>query len=337
MKILKIIVLVILGLLVLFFVAGLFLPKSYRVERSITLFQPVGMVYNDLSNFDLRSQWDPWCELDPRVKVTVSGPVGEVGSTWGWESDTLGKGSETIEEMVPDKLIRTKLEFMAPRHSISTMLYEFENLGDSVRFSWVMTGNVRYPVEIWIGLLMDKIIGKDLERGLKNIKAFSEERAALLAKGKTGDVVEYITEPMMYLSIRQKVRMDEIASKIGEFYGELMSLIQQSGDKEAGYPFARYFSMIENGEIDMEAGIPVKNKYHGSGRVQFAKLPSGKAVAAIHYGPYQSIATTYETLMTYIKGKGYRTDHVSMEIYITDPSTVKDPMKLETKVVFFIR
>ena len=337
MKITKGIILVLLALAALFFAIGLFLPRTYHVERSAVVAYPVEQVFTDLINYDLRTAWDPWYEQDSTAEVTVTGPVAGIGSSWSWKGEIVGEGSETIVDIIRNEMVKTRLEFTQPRGSVSDLIWKTDNLGDSTRLTWMIDGGLKYPVEVWAGLFMNKMLGKSFERGLDNFSRFQDERAALLAKGLTGEISETIMDPFKYLAIRSKIRMEEISARLGEYYGEMMALIRQSGDEVAGMPFTRYYSMVIDGMVDMEACIPVNRDYKTSGRIQFRKQPSFRALTAKHFGPYSSLPTTYNAMMAYMNEKGTIPTGIAMEIYSNDPASVKDPMKLETLVVYPVK
>jgi len=87
----------------------------------------------------------------------------------------------------------------------------------------------------------------------------------------------------------------------------------------------------------MDMGIPVEKAEKGKGRIRVAKIPPGNAVAAYYFGPYDKIHPVYNALHQYCKESGKVIAGGPWEIYVTDPMTEKDPMKVETDILFPVK
>ncbi len=170
MKLFKWILYIMLIIVAFFLVVGLFLPTGYNIDRTIVINKPVETVYDYVLDFNKRAKWDPWFENDPDGKSNVSGPESAVGSKWSWEGEKIGTGSITIVETKPYEMIKTKLEFISPRPSKSTVHWTFNETEGTTKVTWGFSGNLSYPIERYVGLRMDALIGPDFERGLQNLK-----------------------------------------------------------------------------------------------------------------------------------------------------------------------
>jgi effector-binding domain-containing protein len=108
--------------------------------------------------------------------------------------------------------------------------------------------------------------------------------------------------------------------------------------KEAGHPFAIYikYDTVTMFSV-MDMGIPVENAVKGKGRIRLEKIPAGNAVVAHYFGPYDKTGPTYNALHQYCKESKKETVGGPWEIYVTDPVTEKDPMKVETDIVFPVK
>jgi hypothetical protein len=175
MKLLKGLFYAVLALLAAVLVIGLFLPKSAHVERSITTAASPATVYGIVSGFKRFNEWSPWFDLDPQARYTYSGPESGVGAKMAWASDKrdVGSGSQEITAVEPGRSVTTRLDFGSQGISTSTLTITPEGGGSRVvwAFDADFTGNF---LGRYFGLMFEKFIGKDYEKGLARLKALAE-------------------------------------------------------------------------------------------------------------------------------------------------------------------
>ena len=138
-------------------------------------------------------------------------------------------------------------------------------------------------------------------------------------------------EESNYLGIREVVDISTISTKMGEFFGELFAFFGRKGIQPAGPPFAIYHGFSPP-QVDMESAVPVLAPVEGEGRVSAGKLPSGKALRAMHIGPYDRLHETYNFMTAYAKEKDLELSPLIWEYYLTDPNTEPDPSKWRTEI-----
>jgi hypothetical protein len=177
MKILKIIGIIVGGLVALFLIVTAILPSSYRVERSIEINKPAEVIYQLVVNLPNWPKWDPFTEQEPSAKSSFSGESGTIGSRWDWEGKKIGTGSLTVEDIVPNQSIRSKMVSVAPQPWAATDNWRFEPTANGTKVIWTIEGSLSYPVERVIGLFMESMLGPICEKGLANLKKVSEEQA----------------------------------------------------------------------------------------------------------------------------------------------------------------
>jgi len=153
------------------------LPSIYHVERSIIIDRPPAQVYVQVARLSNWSNWNPWSAMDPAAETSISGIEGQVGSSWSWDGDVLGKGSLTIVDMVPGRALRSKLVFEAPQYMEADDYWQFIPEGRATKVIWANEGHLTYPFGRYAGLFMDRMMGPDLEQGLHNLKSHLESRA----------------------------------------------------------------------------------------------------------------------------------------------------------------
>lgn len=169
----------VIGVLVLIGAAiggGFFLPDTARVERSILIQAPPPAVFRLLNGFDHFNQWSPWAKLDPKTQYTRQGPAEGVGAKLAWfsENPNVGSGSQEIVESLPQERIRVKIEFTgfdSDNHATYTLRPEDGGTRMTWGYETRFKGNL---MSRYFGLMLDRMLGKDYEAGLLNLKLLAE-------------------------------------------------------------------------------------------------------------------------------------------------------------------
>jgi hypothetical protein len=152
------------------------MASSYVVERSRTIDAAPEAVYARIANFREWQAWSPWEDLDPNMAKTYGGTDGEVGSTYSWQGNRkAGQGTMTLAKLTPPTAVSIDLQFLKPFKSRSTTAFDVAPEGEGTRVTWTMTGDHTVLSRIMgIFVSMDKMIGKDFDKGLDRLKAVSE-------------------------------------------------------------------------------------------------------------------------------------------------------------------
>lgn len=151
-------------------------PDTFQVERTQTVAAPAAVAYAQVADFRNWKAWSPWEKLDPAMKTSFSGTLGEVGSTYEWSGNSdVGIGKMTVTETKPGESVRIKLEFIEPYASTSDSVFTFAPQGAGTQVKWVMKGDHNFMSKA-MGLFMDMdaMIGKDFEKGLAQLSTHAE-------------------------------------------------------------------------------------------------------------------------------------------------------------------
>lgn len=164
-----------LAALVLLLVAvAFFLPRGYRVERAIVIRAKPEAVLPQVADLRAWKNWGAWQERDPGMKLSYSAVTTGVGAWSQWESTKEGNGKMTIRTLSATK-VGYLLEF-PDMGTKSDGSIELVPEGGATRVVWIDAGDLgNNPVHRWFGLLVDKLIGPDFERGLANLKQLTEK------------------------------------------------------------------------------------------------------------------------------------------------------------------
>lgn len=175
MKILKIILGIIAVLIIIFFVGGLFLPKTYSVNRSTVINAPDSVIYKNISDFNEFLKWNPWSKMEPTAKMVITGPVSAPDHLYTWEGKKTGSGQMKIKSVEVNKMVDMELKFMKPYESLADCRFDIAPEGTGQKVTWTMSGENDGTFSKWMSLMMDSMVGKDFEAGLKNLKEKAEK------------------------------------------------------------------------------------------------------------------------------------------------------------------
>jgi len=155
----------------------MFGKDTFTVQRSTTIKAAPGKIVSLINDFRNWPSWSPWEKLDPAMKRTVGGAPSGKGATYEWDGNKkAGKGRMLITESSPSK-INIDLDFEKPFAAKNKTEITLVPQGDSTQIIWSMTGARPLMFKL-MGLFMnfDKMIGKDFEEGLANIRALAEKK-----------------------------------------------------------------------------------------------------------------------------------------------------------------
>ncbi|WP_026897845.1 SRPBCC family protein [Daejeonella oryzae] len=176
MKFLKIFLSIIVALAAIFFIGGMFLPKTYRVSRSINIQAPDTIIYTNISDFNKFVKWSVWSLREPSADIRIAGIPSQPGHTYNWSGEESGKGKMEIMNVQPFSSVNFQLTFTDPFKSIAQNNFKLSPSSKGTTVIWEMSGVNTNAMENWMGLFMDQMIGKDFEEGLKNLKQLSEKK-----------------------------------------------------------------------------------------------------------------------------------------------------------------
>lgn len=162
--------------LVVIFMGGAYvLPGEAVVERQVTIAAPPEKVFAIVSDLKRFKEFSPWAEIDPGLHYTFEGPEIGIGQKMSWASDNpqLGTGSQTVVDYQPNKRFATTLDFGEMGDAIA--YFDFTAAGNDTKVIWGFKSLLRNPLERWMGLLFDRWIGADYEKGLAKLKAIAEK------------------------------------------------------------------------------------------------------------------------------------------------------------------
>jgi uncharacterized protein YndB with AHSA1/START domain len=152
-------------------------PDTFRIQRAMSVNAPPEKVFALINDFRRWTVWSPWEKMDPALQRTYSGTASGQGAVYAWEGNRkVGAGRMEITDAPSPSKVTIKLDFLRPFEAHNVAEFTLEPKGDATTVTWAMHGpNLFVGKVMSIFVDMDRMIGKDFETGLANLKAAAEQ------------------------------------------------------------------------------------------------------------------------------------------------------------------
>lgn len=154
-------------------------PSDFTIRRSTRIKAPPDRIFPHLTDFRKWEAWSPWEKMDPTMKKTHTGSASGKGAVYDWAGDgKVGKGRMEITDTAAPKRVDIKLDFEKPFKASNRTVFSLEPQGGETEVTWAMSGNHAYMMKVFgVFMNMDKMVGKDFEKGLASLKTVSESQS----------------------------------------------------------------------------------------------------------------------------------------------------------------
>lgn len=152
-------------------------PDEFTVKRTVEINAPADQIFPLVNDFHNWVAWSPYEKLDAGMTRTIDGAASGTGAHYAWSgNDKVGQGQMTITASNASQLIVIKLEFEKPFKATNTAEFTFSTHGSHTDVTWAMSGQNNFIGKaMCVFMDMDKMVGKDFEQGLANLKAVVEK------------------------------------------------------------------------------------------------------------------------------------------------------------------
>lgn len=159
-------------------IAGALQPRSVTATRSIIINAPKDSVFNQMVHFKNWPNWSPWSRMDTSMKNEFTGNDGQPGSVYHWIGDARKTGEA---EIMTTKVTGTEMEFsfklIKPEAPGTTGALSAIDTAGGTKATISFTNHFDYP---WNAIIIfnnyDKLMGKDLDNALANLKQVAEKK-----------------------------------------------------------------------------------------------------------------------------------------------------------------
>src|SRR3982074_2592402 len=156
-------------------------PDTFSVQRATTVKAPPEKIFSLINDFHQWGSWSPYANKDPAMKRSYSGAKSGKGAVYAWDGNkNVGSGRmEILDTSVPAKIV-IKLDFFKPFEGHNTAEFTMLPQGDATNVTtnvtWIMHGPASLMSKVMqVFMNLDKMIGKDFEAGLANLKGLTEK------------------------------------------------------------------------------------------------------------------------------------------------------------------
>lgn len=148
---------------------------TFEISRSTGISATAGALHRLIDDFHEWPRWSPWEDLDPDLQRTYSGSDQGVGARYAWKGNRkAGEGSMLITGSTPEQ-VDIEVAFVKPFRNTNQVTFTLTPTGDATEVGWTMRGE---RTGLWglIGRLMpmDRLIGRDFEKGLVRLMTVAE-------------------------------------------------------------------------------------------------------------------------------------------------------------------
>jgi len=152
-------------------------PDTFRIQRALDIKAPPEKIYPLLVDLRRSVEWSPYEKKDPDMKRVYRGAESGKGAIYEWDGDSnVGAGTLEIADVSPPTKVVLKLNMVRPFMANNTVEYTLAPNGDGTTMAWDMHGPNPYLAKVMqVFFDVDKMVGKDFEEGLANLKALAEK------------------------------------------------------------------------------------------------------------------------------------------------------------------
>ena len=152
-------------------------PDTFSLERSISINATAADVFGWINNVKRFNQWNPWAQIDPTNVITYSGPEEGPQASYSWTGKKTGQGSMTLLDQSPPHEVNYALNFIKPFRADNKTTFSIREGNGTTVVVWLMSGRNSFFNKLFQTFVsMDKMVGKDFERGLATLKQVVEQK-----------------------------------------------------------------------------------------------------------------------------------------------------------------
>ena len=176
LKILKLIVLLLVGFVLFIFAASFMVDTDFSTERSVEIEKPIDDVFEYIRHLRNQDEYSAWAAMDPNMTQEFRGTDGTVGFVSAWEGEETGKGEQEIVEIIEGERIDFKLRFFEPFESEADVYMITDSLSENrTRVIWGLESSMNRPMNLMLLFVnMEEAIGNDYDEGLAKLKEILE-------------------------------------------------------------------------------------------------------------------------------------------------------------------
>jgi hypothetical protein len=148
-----------------------------KIEKSTVISKNLKEVFDYLKYTKNQDNFSVWNMADPSMKKDYRGTDGTVGFVYIWDSTNknVGAGEQETKSINDGKSIEFEVRFFRPMKNTGKAFFYTEGVGEgSTNVTWVFDSPSKFPYSLF-SFFFKKMLGRDLENGLANLKKILEK------------------------------------------------------------------------------------------------------------------------------------------------------------------
>jgi effector-binding domain-containing protein len=326
MKVLKILAVIILILVAVYFIVPIFLADNVVVSQSQEIKAKPETVFRQVNSLENWVNWSPF-EADSTMVSTFTGPERGLGAKREWSGTQAGDGSMEIVLSEPYNYIRTNIQF-GPGQGGGEGSWVFTPTDEGVDVSWsIHLTDLSYPNARWMGLMMKPILEPMIKQGLNDLKEVAEQMP------RPPDVSVVKIDKIPALIIPDSATVGEMEAMFQRNFDELYTYVTKKGIPVNGKPFAIFHNWNPQGYTRISTGIPVAPDSKGKKDIKYFEIPAGEAIFSRYVGG-PNTAPAHYAIEEYIKDMSLQPSDYIWETYLYDSMKDSDTTKWVTEIYY---
>lgn len=119
------------------------------------------------------------------------------------------------------------------------------------------------------------------------------------------------SEPIHTAVIRGRVQPQELAQFVPAACGVVWSLVRYANLPRP----ARHLALYLDEQGSVEVGVELSEPFIGNDRVHCSKLPAGRVVTTVHFGPYPLLREAHKAIHRWCAEQQHQLSGISWELY----------------------
>jgi len=150
-------------------------PDTFQTARTARIVASPERLFSLINDLRQMNTWNPYALRETTGTTAYSGAASGKGATFEFAGSKSGTGSiEIVDASAPTKVVM-RLLMVKPFKADNTVKFTLQPEGSATDVTWAMSG--RQPLLAKVMTLFincDKMVGRDFEEGLANLKAIAE-------------------------------------------------------------------------------------------------------------------------------------------------------------------
>lgn len=157
-------------------IIGFLLDKKVEVLTEKEFDYPTEFVFPQINNLKNWANWNFWHLKDDKITLSYGDRYEGKDATYNWGSakKSVGSGSLTITESIPNKLIEYTTNFGGKKVGAAKILFSPNSAGNC-KIKWSFYSKTEGLLGGWVALILQKRIKRLIKNNIINLNYYLEE------------------------------------------------------------------------------------------------------------------------------------------------------------------